>query len=107
MSNLSNIKRSISNVLGVATTLVAVGTEVLSDVSGGAVKAIGSTPEVTKELLRVPFTATEGYLVENGMDVEEAAAKANKYLNQPVVDTVKQLSKLGGKGIAIMLAEDD
>jgi hypothetical protein len=102
MSNLNNIKKSITNTISAATSVVSVSTELMADTSLYISKSIGATPTVLKELAKTPFSAGKGYLMESeGISAEDAEKRAFKYINQEVSVTIRE----GGEGAGKLLAD--
>ena len=106
-NNIKNIKRSVGNTMSAATNVVSVGTEMVADSSELVSKSIGATPSVLKALLKTPFSAAKGYLMEaEDLTEQQAEAVAFKYLEQDFATTIEQ----GGEGVGKLLAqllEDD
>ena len=108
MSNIKNIKKSISNTISAATSIVSVSTELLADTSLYISKSIEHTPAVLKSIGQSPFSATKGYIMESeGVDADVAEQRAFKYLNQELSVTINETSEGAGKLIADMFADDE
>ena len=97
MSNIKNIKRSIVNIITATASTASVLTQVLADGTEVGAKSIASSPAVLKELMQVPFSATEGVLIDQGMDEDKAHKKAYKYVNQDVATSIREGSVGSGK----------
>lgn len=107
-NNLKNIKKSVSNTVGAATSVVSVTTEMVADVSGLLSNSIGATPAVLRALLASPFSAAKGYLMEaEGLSEQEAERAAFKYLEQNLALTIAQGGEGAGKLLAQLLADDE
>lgn len=106
-NNIKNIKNSIGNIINSATTAVSVSTKLLADGTELVTKGIAATPDVAKATLATPFDAATGYHVENGMSHSDAHDKAFKYVEQPLAETITQVSEGTGALMAALLAEED
>ncbi len=62
---------------------------------------------IVKAVACLPFNATEGALIENGMKQEEAHACAYRYVDQKLSVTIAQVGVASGKGLAALLKEDN
>ena len=107
MSNIKNIKKSISNTFGAVTQVVSVSTELLADTSLFISNSIGATPNVLKSMTQTPFTAARGYIMESeGISKEDAHKRAFKYIDQDVATTIVELSEGSGKLLADLFKEE-
>jgi hypothetical protein len=107
MSNINNIKIALSNTLSAVTGTVAVSTKLVADGATLVSKGVAAAPEVTKEIVQLPFSTTQGYLEAEGLSEEDAKAIAYKYLEQDVATTVREAGKGGGKLLQAMLADPE
>jgi len=108
MNNIKNIKKSLSNTITAATSIVAVTTEVVADASGLIANSIGSTPAVIKATLVTPFSAAQGYLMEaEDRSEEEAREAAFRILEQDTAVTIEHAGQGVGKLIAMLLEDDE
>ncbi|MFK5984811.1 MAG: hypothetical protein QM479_05245 [Pseudomonadota bacterium] len=107
-TNIRNIKKSVSNIITAAVTTVSVVTELAADTTSLAAKAIAATPKIGKATLLLPFSASEGYLMEaDNMSAEEAEEAAFKYVKQEVATTIDQAGESAGKLVAMMFEDDE
>ena len=105
-NNIKNIRKSIGNIINSATTVVSVSCELLSDGTELVTKSIAATPAVSKATLCLPLDAAVGYNVQNGMSHSDAKAKAYKYVDQPLKDTITQAGEDVGALVAMLLKDE-
>ena len=99
----SNLKRTVSNLGGALAAILEVSSELVADASTLSVTAIKQIKPVGKELLQSPLSARKGYLVEQGMDEEEAQAKAFAILEGSLSSAIKSGSEKSGALLASLL----
>lgn len=107
MSIKRNLKETIKNVLGAATSLVKVASELTLEVSNMTVASVDQVIPVTKEILKIPVSAYAGWLEEDGMSADEAEAKASAMLQHELSEIVKLGSKESGKLLNKLFSEWD
>jgi len=107
MNTIKNLATATKTLLNVASSTISVTAEVLVDSVELLHTGIKATPATIKATLEVPFAAGKGYIMESeGIDAEEAEARAYKYVNQSVAQTIKDSSEGAGKLLADMLKEE-
>jgi len=77
-----------------------------ADLVGSTLNLAIKTPSVLKAVLKTPFAAGKGYLMEaEGLTPQEAELIAYKYLNQDITDTIEQVGEGAGKLLANLFTE--
>jgi len=105
--SINNLKNATVNTFTAATTTIAVSAKLLADTTSVLNKSIAASPEVAKTVLRSPFDATTGYLMESeGIDEASAKKRAYKYLDQDVSRTIEEMNMGAGKLFAELLKDE-
>jgi hypothetical protein len=107
MKAINNLVQATKNTIGAVINTASIGTQLLADGTGLLNSGVSEFKPVAKSLLLLPFSATEGYLVEEGMDVEQAQQVAYKYVKQPLSLTITAVGVGSGALLADLLKEDN
>ncbi len=106
MNAIQNVVQATKNTLnatinsvGLVAAGAAKGTEKLND-------GIGQAWPCLVAVVSLPFSATEGYLVQEGMEPELAKAQAYRFVNQPLSVTIEQAGIGTGKLFSNLIKED-
>ena len=105
MSVKTDVKVIASKSVSVPLSAVALTVKLTADGMSLVESAVSAAPGVLKAILELPFSSTEGYLIETGVEQAEAQARAYKYVNQPLADTIKEVGVGSGKLWADMLKD--
>ena len=105
--SINNVKKTVSNTLSATTGALAATSEIMADGTGAISTTIEATPSVLKALLKSPFAAAKGYLMEaEGLTAKEAEAVAFHYIEQDVATTITEAGEGAGKLVAKLFDED-
>ena len=108
MSNLNvsvkqNLKKTVSNLMGVIGSTLEVSSELVSDASGLAITAIKQIKPVTKEVIQSPLSAAKGYMMEQGVSEEEAQERAFACLEEDLASAIRKGAEYAGELSASLL----
>ena len=104
--NVKNIKTSVGDLVGSATGLVALTCKGVAGIAKLTRSTIEAAPECGKQGLFLPFHAATRYNMEQGMERQAAHAKAFKYVEQPLADTIVQIGEGTGALVAELLKDE-
>ena len=106
--SINNVKKTVNNTLSATTGALAATSEIMADSTGAISTTIESTPAVLKALLKSPFAAAKGYLMEaEDLTAKEAEAVAFHYIEQDVATTITEAGEGAGKLVAKLFDEDE
>ena len=107
MANVvNNLVSATGNILTAGATTVNVASELVVSATS-MLNHVDKAPAVGKQLLKSPFDAGTGYIMEKeGVSRKDAQARSHKYLNQDVTRTIEELSEGSGKLLAELLKEE-
>lgn len=107
MSVKQDVKTIASHTFTIPLSAGATIITLVADTMGVANAAIGATPKVAKSLVKSPFDAGVGFIMENEGVAEDVAKKrAYKYVDQDVTITIEETGKAAGKAIALLWKDD-
>jgi hypothetical protein len=107
MNAIKNVVQASKNTVGAAANSVSVVAQMTADGTALINTGVGSAPGIIKSLLTLPFAATKGYLVQEGVDEAQAEAQAYRYVRQPLARTITQIGEGSGKLLSDLLKEDN
>jgi hypothetical protein len=107
MSAITNVVKASKNTVSAAINTVGLGAQLLADGTELLNSSIGQLKPTSKAILSLPFSATKGYLVQEGMSEEQADAQAYRYIRQDLSRTVEAIGVGSGMLLSELLKEDD
>lgn len=103
----SNLTTTFRSTFTAATEILVVASTLTADTAKFAANSVGSIPGVIKSTASIPFSTAEGYIMDDQkISREEAHAKAFKYVNQPLSNTITEASFETGKLVSQLLREE-
>lgn len=107
MNVKSNVKSIVSNTIDTPLSLGSTALQLTADGANVVNKAASATPAVINAILKAPFNAAKGYIMEaEGVSEEVAAKRAYKYVEQDVATTIADAGEGAGKLLAELLKEE-
>ena len=103
----TNLKQAFSHTFSAAATTLVVASKLTADTASFAATSVGSVPAVIKATASSPFSAAEGYIVDDrNISREEAHKIAFKYVEQPLSVTITEASFESGKLLSQLLRDE-
>lgn len=107
MSVKSDVKSIVSKSVSVPLSAAATCISIAADSLGYAESAVKHTPAVVGALLRIPFAAAKGYIMETeGVSSDVAEERAYRYLKQDLSRTIAEAGEGAGSVLAALLKDD-
>lgn len=106
MNAIQNVVKACKDLVGAGINIVGATAQVAADGAELVKDSIGEAVPVGKAVLSLPFAATEGYLVQEGLSQEEAHTCAYRFVKQPLSVTIVAAGVGSGKLLADLLKED-
>jgi len=107
MSAIKDTVKASKDLVAASISIVGVTAEVAAMGAGLLKDSISEVVPCAKALATSPLAATEGYLVQEGMDTAEAHAKAYRYVNQPLSVTITEVGVGSGKLLSDLLKDEE
>lgn len=97
------VGKSVSVPLSAAALTIELGADGIELIESG----IKAAPSIGLSLLKLPFAAVKGYLVQEGASEHDAEERAYRYVKQDLSRTITELGEGSGKLLSDLLKEDD
>jgi hypothetical protein len=108
MTIKNNLKATVLNLLGAATGIVRVTSEVTLEASTIATNSVGGFMPAVSALIKTPVSAYAGYIQEDRNITEEAAdAIAAAIFDKTVAQAIERGSRESGRLISVAFSDWD
>ena len=104
MTIKNNLKATVLNLLGAASSVTVAASEIVLESSSLVAGTASGFIPTAKELVRSPVSAFEGYIMEDrNISLAEAEAVTSAFGAQSVAELVRLGSRESGKAVSLLL----